>query len=101
MKQPPVPFVLCEWADAWKSAVTDTTVETSGDEHKPIQCIHAGWVVRDDEAGIQLASEYSPNGTYRHLAFVPRAMVVSITPVKLTKPRTKKLKEIASEPSGA
>lgn len=95
IKAPTVPFVLVEWADAWKSAVNDTTVETAGDEHKPVMCLHSGWLIRDDEKGVQLASEYSPNGTYRHLAFVPRAMVVSVTPVKLTKVR--KPKQEASE----
>ena len=97
IKHPPVPFALVQWDDAWKSAVTDTTLETAGDDHKPVPCLSHGWVIRDDEKGVQLANEYSPNGTYRHLAFIPRAMVVSVKPVKWTKVRQPKPKQEASE----
>ena len=86
---PKVPFVLVAWEDAWKSAVEDVTLDNAGDGHKPITCLSAGWVVRDDEAGIQLAAEHSPNGTFRHLAFIPRKMIVKVEAVKLTMVRNK------------
>lgn len=90
-KLSPLPFVIVEWEDAWKDAVGDTTVATAPEGHKPIQCFSHGYVLQDDAAGIQLANEHSPNGTYRHTAFIPRKMIVDVTPYKLTKPREKKV----------
>lgn len=85
-----LPFVLVHWLDAWKDAVGDVTLATAKTDHKPVECFSHGWVVREDDEGIQLANEYSPNGTYRHTAFIPRKMIKNVTPFKLSKPRPKK-----------
>ena len=86
----PEPFVIVHWDDAWKDAVGDTTLTSAHEHHKPIECFSHGWVVKDNEERIQLANEYSPNGTYRHTAFIPRQMIKSVTPFKLTRIRPKK-----------
>lgn len=91
MKDAPLPFVLVEWLDAWKASTEDATVENAGDSHKPVECCTAGWLIRDDPAGVQLGGEYSPDGTYRNRSFIPRAMIVNVVRVKLTRPRKKKL----------
>ena len=86
----PAQFVMVEWLDAWKDAVGDVTLQTAHENHRPIECLSHGWVVQDDEEGIQLANEYSPNGTYRHTAFIPRLMIKSVIPYNLTRKRPKK-----------
>lgn len=84
------PFVLVEWDDAWKSSTDDTTFEDAGDSHKPIRCSTVGWLLRDNEVGVQIANECSPNGTYRGRTFILRSMVVNVIPIKLPKVRQKK-----------
>ena len=84
MKPPSLPFVFVQWDDAWKSATDETTLENAGDDHKPIVCVSSGFVLRDDAKGIQLANEWSPGGTWRQRAFIPRQMVVNVFEVKLT-----------------
>jgi hypothetical protein len=91
---PKVPFVIVHWLDAWKDAVGDVTLDNAKDNHRPIECFSHGWVVQDDEQGIQLANEYSPNGTFRHTAFIPRKMIQSVTPYNLSRPRAKRLSAI-------
>lgn len=94
-----LPFVEVEWDDAWKDAVGDTTVATAHQEHKPLICFSHGWVLRDDEEGIQLASEYSPNGTYRHTAFIPRKMIRAVIGYRWTKVKPKPQLSPPSEPT--
>ena len=84
MKLPALPFVLVQWDDAWKAATDETTLENAGEGHCPEECISSGFVLRDDAKGIQIANEWSPNGTWRQRAFIPRQMVVNVFEVKLT-----------------
>ena len=90
IKPPKLPFVFVLWDDAWKSATDDTRVENAGEDHKPMSCVATGFVLRDDEEGIQLANEYSPNGTWRQRAFIPRKMIVTVQQARLTMVRIKK-----------
>lgn len=86
------PFARVEWLDAWKDAVNDGHIETAAEENKPIVCITIGWVLHSGPDGIQLANEYSPNGTFRGRSFIPTGMVKDIQILNLTKPRKKSLK---------
>lgn len=86
MKANPLPFVLVEWLDAWKASTEDATVENAADSHKPVECCTAGWLLLDNDKGVQLGGEYSPDGTHRNRSFIPRAMIVDVTRVKLTRP---------------
>lgn len=80
-----LPFVEIEWDDAWKDAVGDTTLNNAHEDHNPIVCFSHGYVLMDDEEGIMLANEYSPNGTYRHRSFIPRKMIRDVKVWKWTK----------------
>jgi len=84
------PFVEVTWDDAWKSATDETTMENVGNDHKATKCINRGWLLRDDEEGVQIAAEHSPDGTFRHRAFIPRKMVVDVDVLRVTKTRKKK-----------
>jgi hypothetical protein len=82
----PVKFVIVEWDDAWKSATDDTTIEAAHENHKPIRCYAAGWLVRDTPDAVQLGSEYSPEDRkFRHLQLIPRGMIKSILPYRLSR----------------
>jgi len=79
-----LPLVVVEWDDAW---TTETPATLDGHlVHKPERVTTIGWLLKDDEIGVQLANEFYDE-TYRGRTFVPRAMVVKVTPFKLTKPR--------------
>lgn len=84
IKPPKLPFVFVLWDDAWKTATDDTKLENASEDHKPEACIATGFVLVDDEKGIQLANEYSPNGTWRQRAFIPRKMIVAVQEARLT-----------------
>lgn len=100
MKPNPLPFVLVYWLDAWKASTEDATAENAADSHKPVECCTAGWVLLDNEKGIQLGSEYSPDGTHRNRSFIHRPMILSVVPVTLTKPRVRgrKTPKVPQEP---
>ena len=81
-----LPLVVVVWLDAWQS---ETAVSLESFEHKPERITTIGWLMRDDEHGVQLANEYYGH-TWRGRTFIPRAMVVDVAHYKLTKPRKPK-----------
>ena len=88
MKALNLPLVIVEWNDAvnWDSPVSLQDVAGC---HRP-EIVHTlGWILKDDEVGISLATEYYDE-SYRGRSFIPRAMIKTVTPYALTKPRKKK-----------
>lgn len=87
------PFVSVEWNDAWADG-TDTLGEHEHDtKHKPTVMETRGWLLGDNEAGVSLFNERcldKGDGTYRSRTFIPRALVLSVTPWKLVRPRKPK-----------
>lgn len=81
-------LAIVEWDDAWTSE-EPVSRSMAATVHKPELVTTIGWVLLDDERGITLANEYYDD-TYRGRTFVPRAMIRSVTPYKLSKPRRKK-----------
>lgn len=90
MKANPLQFALVEWDDAWKASTEGATVDTARDSHKPVQECSGGWVMINDERGIQLGSSYSEDGEHRNRSFIPRELIKKITFVKLVPIRPKK-----------
>lgn len=87
------PFVVVEWNDAWVDDDNFVTVHGALQTHHPMVVQTFGWVIIDNETGLRVANERSlddGNEVYRGLTFVPRAMIRSITPYKLVKPRQPK-----------
>lgn len=84
-----LPLVLVEWDDAHtgEEAIDRDTVTSY---HKPTIISTLGWVLIDDEVGITLVNEYY-DSSYRGRTFIPRGMVRSVTPYKLSKPRPRKV----------
>lgn len=86
-----LPLVVVVWQDAWGDMTTPVELSEVGKSHTPELVTTIGWVLRDDDTGIQLSAEQCADGTYRSRSFIPRGMVQSVTPYRLTKPRTKRI----------
>ncbi len=97
------PFVVVLWNDAWIDATEPKTIEDVEAEHKPLVVKTTGWILKEDEEGIQVASErYLDNlehDIFRAKTFIPRQMIKSITPVTLTPRRARKLPKMVSTPA--
>jgi hypothetical protein len=81
-------LVLVEWLDANtdNEGVTEDTVML---HHKPWIIHTLGWLLYEDESGITLVTEYYDN-YYRGRSFIPKGMIKTITPYKLSQPRKPK-----------
>lgn len=87
-------FVVCLWDDAWIDANEPMNMIDVETKHKPLRIKTTGWLLKDDDMGISLAAERYLDATqhdvFRTFTFIPRAMIVSITPVSLSKKRKPK-----------
>lgn len=81
-----LPLVVVRWHDAWVRAEEPATLTDAAQAHKPEVITTIGWVLQNDEQGIQLANEYY-DGCFRGRTFIYKPMIVSITPYNLSKPR--------------
>lgn len=100
IKLPRLPFVLVEWDDAWVVADSPATLIQARAAHRPERLTTVGWVLQDDETGIQVANEFFDD-TWRGRTFIPRALVAKVTPFTLTKaraPRGRKASSIQKAP---
>lgn len=89
-------FVIVLWNDAWMDATEPITLADVEVRHKPLLVKSFGWLLKDDDVGVTIASErYLDNvehDIFRAASFIPKAMIQSITPVSLSKFRQKKPK---------
>ena len=96
-----LPFVSVEWWDAWADA-HDSVEENAADaRHKATRMETRGWLVRDTEAGVSLFNERcldKGDECFRSRTFIPRVLVVSVTPLKETKPRKVKVPRASVTP---
>lgn len=88
-------FVVVLWNDAWIDATEPVTLVDVEAKHKPLLVKTFGWLLKENEVGITLASERymdsSEHDVFRAATFIPKAMIQSVTPVSLTKKRKAKL----------
>lgn len=83
-------LVIVKWNDAWVKE-DSVTVADARSRHKPTVITTIGWLLIDDEVGVQIANEHYDD-LYRGCTFIMRCMVISVKPYKLTVPRKKKEK---------
>ncbi len=83
------PLVALRWMDAHATAAT-TAYELHELPHKASEITTYGLLLRDDGAGISIATEDCGAGMYRGITFVPRSLVVEIKPIK----RARKKREV-------
>lgn len=85
---PSLPLVLVTWTDAW----TDNDavdLESVHAVHKPTIVHTLGWVLKDDDVGISLVTEFYLS-SYRGRTFIPRCNIQSVTQYSLTRKRQTK-----------
>lgn len=82
-----LPLVVVEWDDAWQS---ETPATLAHFVHKPERITTIGWLMKEDDVGVQLANEFYDD-TYRGRTFIPRAMIVGVTRYGLSKSRKPKV----------
>lgn len=85
------PLVALRWKDAHGTAVDACAIHEI--PHAAIEITTYGLLLRQDEAGVSIASEECKDGTYRGITFVPASLVVEIRPVKPA--RKKKAPDVA------
>lgn len=83
-------YVFVEWKDAWGDSSDDARHDTVAAKHQPEIMETPGWLLYEDETGVSLFHERSKSdGSYRGRTFIPRVLIVSVTEVRLVKPRRK------------
>lgn len=93
MTSPGLDLVVVTWDDAWCDATEPISLSEAHVQHKPKVIVTLGYKLLDNEIGISVAAEYyQDENVYRGRTFIPRAMVKSVKPYKLTKPRKKPAK---------
>jgi hypothetical protein len=83
MRHPDRQFAVVIWDDAHK-----THEELHDDEinHKPSLCQTYGWIIKNDDVGITVASEWGPeDGIWRDSTFVPHGMVREVVLLSLSR----------------
>lgn len=84
-------LVVVKWADAWTESDQPVSADDVRLHHAPTEVETIGWLLHQDDAGISLANERY-DLSYRGRTFIPRGMVLSVTPFTLSRPRQKKPK---------
>lgn len=84
-----ITFVEVKWEDAWGDATVAVFPQDAHEGHKAEVIRTYGWLVLKTDKGVSIFSEKCDDGSYRGRSFIPRAMILSLTPLKLSKPRKK------------
>lgn len=87
---PEAQLVVVDWDDAWGDPAEPISIKDAAHTSKPMLISTIGWLLYDGEEGVQIASEYCDDDTFRGRSFIPRGMVRNVVPFKLTKPRRPK-----------
>lgn len=85
-----VPVAIVVWDDAHGSATDNVTIADIGHAHRALVMTTIGWLLREDEDGVSIANERcmeEGKEVYRGHTFVPRSLIRSCTPFKLSLPR--------------
>lgn len=92
-KFPPYPYVAIEWLDAHSPSSIDIfDANDLKGAHGTMPVITAGWLLKDDDAGVTLASEwFAGTSEFRALTFIPRTMIAERTELAVKKVRVKKV----------
>lgn len=73
-------LVAVQWLDAHGSSITAYAEHEI--PHAAFKITSYGLLIKEDEAGISIASELCEDNTYRGVTFIPKGMIVKISPVK-------------------
>jgi len=69
------------WLDPYSPGATEVyNLSDLSGVHRPVQVTTMGWVLKEDETGVTLASEDCGGGDYRGLTFILRVLMVADRP---------------------
>lgn len=95
-------LVAVIWDDAHHSLEEFTSEEAERDFHGASRETNFGLLVRSDTEGVTLAMEEDASGTFRHLFFIPRLMVVDEIDLGVpVKRNPRKVRPSRKRPGGA
>lgn len=85
-------LVSCVWRDAWVDGNEPILLKEAHLKHKPLIVTTLGWLLIDNEDGVSIANEKyvddSGLDTFRGRTYIPKEMVLKVTPLKKArKPR--------------
>lgn len=83
-------IAVVKWHDAYSPSATEVYSTESPPPDKDIPIHTVGWLLRHNERGVTIAGEYCGEGDYRSLTFIPTALVVSVTPVTVSRSRPRR-----------
>jgi hypothetical protein len=85
---PPYKLCLVRWADAHSPSAGDTYTANDLDAvHRAITATTCGFLLRDDDFGVTVASEWLGGQEFRGLTIIPRGMVVEVVACKTVQSR--------------
>lgn len=91
MTFPKLPYCACAWSDAHSPAATDVyNLSSIGDIHGSMTIVTSGWLLRQDDAGVTLASEWCGGDDFRGITHVPAGMVREVVMIPIPKPKKKR-----------
>ena len=88
-------FVACIWNDAWADAIEGVTLKDVADKHRPTIMETRGWLLYEDEEGVSIAAERcldKGEEYYRGRSYIPKVLIISVTALKISKPRKPHIK---------
>lgn len=71
-------LVCVIWDDAFAVSEQTTLEEIEASYHKAQRFSTFGLLLKDSESGVTLAGELESNGQFRHVAFIPKKMIVEV-----------------------
>jgi hypothetical protein len=89
------------WDDAWSGGNDLITLKEVEEKHRPSVMQTLGWVLRNNDEGIFIANERCLDlgaECYRGSTFIPRLMIKSVTPFKLSTPRKPRHEKVSPDP---
>jgi len=94
---PPYKFVAVTWHDAWSpeaTAIFDAKDLT--EEHGPMSVVTCGWLIRDDDKAMMLASEWFVGTTdFRGTTCILKANVVEVQELGQKKPPRRRRPQVS------
>lgn len=87
-------------AVSWNDAHYNTDeVDGSDTTHRPWVYVSVGILVKSDATGVTVAQDEGEDGKYRSRTFIPRGMVIQEWEVGLVKPKQKRQRKTANNPT--
>jgi hypothetical protein len=101
---PKKPYVFVLWHDPHSPGATEVFSEEDVHAlHRSLPMITAGWLMKEDDDGVSIASEYCGDGDYRGTTFVLKELLIDVirvrTPTGNTGTKSRKARTRSRKPT--